>query len=142
MQETRNNCFWSKKCSTTFCQVAVIFQHSCFPVFPDEGSCYVFLAENNCCEFLAFYGLFFQSVINHFSKQQFLVLHCCLLFYKPKKITVCQLKIAVATGFHYSLCHYESFFLLAMAFRSAPPKSGGVISIIVSHVYSSFNICL
>ena len=30
---------------------------------PDEGSCYIFSTQNNCCEFLAFYGVLLQSDI-------------------------------------------------------------------------------
>ena len=30
---------------------------------PNEGSCYVFLTRNNCCQFLAFYGTVIQSAI-------------------------------------------------------------------------------
>ena len=30
---------------------------------PDEVSCYVFSTQNDCCEFLASYGVIFQSVI-------------------------------------------------------------------------------
>ena len=55
MKDTRNNCFGSKIHSTTIVKtekrewrnvttatIAVICRHSCLPVFPDEGSCYVF----------------------------------------------------------------------------------------------------
>ena len=30
---------------------------------PDEGSCYDFSTGNNCCEFLASYGIIFQNNI-------------------------------------------------------------------------------
>ena len=44
VQETRNNCFgFLIDCGT------------CVYLFsPDEGSCYVFLTRNNCCEFHAY----------------------------------------------------------------------------------------
>ena len=82
MQETRNNCFKSKKRSTTLHQ-AKTGKHECRNVTatlllhfgtraylfsPDEGSCYVFSTRNNYCEFLAFYGVTFQSVIKSFLK--------------------------------------------------------------------------
>ena len=35
---------------------------------PEKGSCYVFSTRNNCCVFLAFYGVIFQSVIEPFFK--------------------------------------------------------------------------
>ena len=81
MQETRNNCFRSKKRSTTLLQaktgkhefrnvvaemhkyVAVTFRHSCSP----EESCDVFSTRNNFCEFLASYGVTIQSVIQSFN---------------------------------------------------------------------------
>ena len=47
MQETHNNCFGLKKRSTTL-RKAKTGKHKC---------------RNNCCEFLAFYGITFQSVI-------------------------------------------------------------------------------
>ena len=70
MQETRNNCFGSKKHSTTLFQ-AKTGKHECRNVTatrayllpPEEGSCYVFSTRNNCCEFLASDGVIFQSVI-------------------------------------------------------------------------------
>ena len=33
---------------------------------PDEGSCYIFSARNNCCELFASYGVFMQSVTQSF----------------------------------------------------------------------------
>ena len=35
---------------------------------PEERSCYVFSTLNSCCEFLAFYGVITQSVIQSFLK--------------------------------------------------------------------------
>ena len=35
---------------------------------PEEGSCYVFSTRNNCCEFLASYGIIIQSVIQSYLK--------------------------------------------------------------------------
>ena len=35
---------------------------------PDEGSCYVFSTWNNCCKFLASYGVTFQSIIKPLHK--------------------------------------------------------------------------
>ena len=47
--------------------VAVTFWHSCLPVF---AWCYFFLTRSNCLlnEFLAFYGVITQSVIQSFLK--------------------------------------------------------------------------
>ena len=35
---------------------------------PDKGSCYIFSTQNNCCEFLASYGVVIQSVTQSFLK--------------------------------------------------------------------------
>ena len=35
---------------------------------PDEGSCCIFSTRNNCCEFLASYGVIIQSVIQSYLK--------------------------------------------------------------------------
>ena len=43
---------------------------------PDEGSCCVFSTRNNCCEFLAFYGVIFQSVIKSLNHCQPLSIFC------------------------------------------------------------------
>ena len=37
-------------------------------ISPEEGSFYGFLTRNNCCEFLALYGVIGQSVIQSFLK--------------------------------------------------------------------------
>ena len=62
MQETRNNCFGSKKRSN------VHFGNRAYLFSPKEGSCYVFSTRNNCCEFLASDGVISQSVIKPFFK--------------------------------------------------------------------------
>ena len=49
--------------------VSNIFRHLCLPVFAWRiGSCYVFSKQDNSCEFLAFYGVITQSVIQSFLK--------------------------------------------------------------------------
>ena len=80
MQETRNNCFGSKKRSTTLLQaktvkhecrnatvvalyVAVAFRHSCLTVFAWRRVVLRFPTRKNCCEFLASDTVIFQSVI-------------------------------------------------------------------------------
>ena len=87
MLETRNNCFGSKMRSTTLRQtktgkhecrnltatwyVGTLLLHFDTRVYlfsPDKGSSYVFLTRNNCCEFLASYGVIFQSVIKSYFK--------------------------------------------------------------------------
>ena len=82
MQETRNNCFGSKKRNTTLLQtkagkhesrnvintLLLHFGTRAYLFSPEEGSCYVFSNRNNCCEFLASDGVIFQSVIKLFFK--------------------------------------------------------------------------
>ena len=73
MQETRYNCFGSKKRSTTLLQaktgrLLLHFGTRVYLFSPEEGSCYVFLTRNNCCEFLTFFGVITQSVIQSFLK--------------------------------------------------------------------------
>ena len=71
MQETCNNCFGLKKHSTTLLQAKkgkhecrnVTAMCCCYLCLPEDGSCYVFSTRNNCCKFLAFYGVITQSVI-------------------------------------------------------------------------------
>ena len=65
MQETRNNCFGSKKHSTTLLQAKtgkreLHFTTLAYLFTPNEGSCCVFSTQNNCCEFLAFRGVTFK----------------------------------------------------------------------------------
>ena len=86
MQETRNNCFGSKKRCTSlrqaksdnhecqnltenvFSTLALYFSTRAYLFSPEEGSCYVFSYWNNCCEFLATYGVIFQSDIQSYFK--------------------------------------------------------------------------
>ena len=84
MQKTRNNCFEPKKRSTTLLQeknrqarvpkcnsnvtVAVTFRQSRLPVFAWRRVMLHFSTRNNCCEFLAFYGVNTQSVVQSFLK--------------------------------------------------------------------------
>ena len=85
MQETRNNCFGSEKCSSTLSQAktgkllltclplaATLLLHfgtRAYLFYPDEGSCYLFPTRNNCCEFLASYVVIFQIVIKSYFSQ-------------------------------------------------------------------------
>ena len=48
--------------------VAVAFRHSCLTVFAWRRVVLRFSTRNNCCEFLAFYGVTTQSVIQSFLK--------------------------------------------------------------------------
>ena len=76
MRETRNNCFGSKNVAWPFfrrkqvstssekLRVAVIFRHSCLPVFAWRRVMLRFSTRNNCCEFLAFYGVITQVLLN------------------------------------------------------------------------------
>ena len=70
MQETRNNCFGSKKRNTTlrqakscYCISALVL--TCFRLTKGRAK---LLTRNNFCEFLASYGVTFQSVIKSFLK--------------------------------------------------------------------------
>ena len=53
-------------------------------VLPDEGSCYTYSTRNDCCEFLASYGVNLSS--DHFSKASlwYFVLHFTLMFGKSE----------------------------------------------------------
>ena len=68
--------------------VAVTFRHSCLPVFAWRRVMLRFSTRNNCCEFLAFYAVNTQSVIQSFFTLYFKTLRhfpgrgdrvCCLL---------------------------------------------------------------
>ena len=48
--------------------VAVIFRHSCLPVFTWWRFVLCIFDQNNCCEFLASYGVIIQSVIQSYLK--------------------------------------------------------------------------
>ena len=48
--------------------IAVTFRHSCLPVFAWRRIVLRFSTRNNCCKFLAFYGVFTQSVLQSFMK--------------------------------------------------------------------------
>ena len=69
MQEIRNNSFGSKIRSTTHSNALLLyFSTRAYLFSPEERSCYVFLTRNNCCEFLASYGVIIQSVIQSLLK--------------------------------------------------------------------------
>ena len=79
MQETSNNCFGSKIVARPFFRrkqvstsaegtLLLLFGTRAYLFSPEEGSCYVFSTRNNCCEFLAFYGVVTQSVTQSFLK--------------------------------------------------------------------------
>ena len=44
-----------------FSTLLLLFGTHAYLLLPDEGSCYIFSIRNNCCEFLASYGVIFQS---------------------------------------------------------------------------------
>ena len=67
MQETRNNCFGSKKCSTTLRQ-AKTSKHECRNVIATY--------ETIVASFLHLMVIVFKVLLNHISKRHFLVLHC------------------------------------------------------------------
>ena len=68
MQETCNNCLGLKKCSTTLLQAKTV-KHECRNAIATTLLLLLrFSTRNNCCEFLAFYGVTTQSVIQSFYK--------------------------------------------------------------------------
>ena len=83
MQETRYNCFLSKNVARPFFRRKQLstsaemqqqrnsicsFRHSCLNVFARRRVVLRFSTRNNCSEFLAFYGVVTQSVIQSFLK--------------------------------------------------------------------------
>ena len=78
MQKTRNSCFGSEKRSTTLRQ-AKTGKHECRIVF---------LIRNNCCEFLPFYGVTFQSDIQLYS-----ILSDCIVFYQAQLLCNGSVKV-------------------------------------------------
>ena len=76
MQEFCNNCFWSKKCNMNLCQAETGKQEQgnitvcccyieallLYSFLADEGLCYVFLTQNNCCRFLESDSIILQTV--------------------------------------------------------------------------------
>ena len=88
MQEIRNDCFGSKKRSTTLLQAktgkhesrnvtaTLHFRTRAYLFSPEEESCYVFFQpEAIVVSFLHLMVLFFNVLLNHSSKRQFMVLH-------------------------------------------------------------------
>ena len=73
MQETRNNCFGSKKRSKTLRQ-AKTGKHERRNV----TATVLLLPETIIAGFLHFIVLLFKVLSNHSSKRQFLMLHCCI----------------------------------------------------------------
>ena len=70
MQSTRNNCFGSKKRSTTLRQAKTgKHEGQNVKLLLHFGTrAYLFSTRNNCCEFPAFYGVTFPSVIKSYFK--------------------------------------------------------------------------
>ena len=62
--------FWKKNHLYYLCVCAwsLHFGTRAYLFSPDEGSCYIFSIRNNCCEFLASYGVIFQVIFNHIAK--------------------------------------------------------------------------
>ena len=78
MQETLNSCFGSKINSTILRQAKTV-KYECRNITatygtrlylssPDEGLCFFFSIRNNCCEFLASYGVILQNDIQPYFK--------------------------------------------------------------------------
>ena len=84
MQETRNKC-------------NVAFRHSCLPVFARRRVVLRFSIRNNCCEFLAFYGVITQSVTQSFELAEYLCVEIYAnafirFLYMHKKLKKCNFK--------------------------------------------------
>ena len=67
----KNNTIRCKKIATTAldhcCYIFMLTMGIRSNLFlPDKGPCFVFLTQSNCCEFLAAYGVIFQSDIQSF----------------------------------------------------------------------------
>ena len=60
VRATKNLCYryFPKHSITKIC-----FGTHAYLFLPDKGLCYIFSTQNNCCEFLVYYGVFVQSVI-------------------------------------------------------------------------------
>ena len=104
MQETRNNCLGLKKRSTTLHQV-LTGKHECRNV---TAMSYVAVTRNNCCEFLAFHGITFQSVIKSFFKMPVfgaLLWHYCF----RSKGFICP-----TSSLNFTLIHKWNIFLLIL----------------------------
>ena len=64
-------CLWNKYIFPPFLCIAVVFPHSCLPVLPDEGLCYVFTTPKQflgvfCilwCYFFKWYSIILQNTI-------------------------------------------------------------------------------
>ena len=80
MQETRNNCFGSKKRSTTLRQ-AETGKHECQSITATYRS-EIFI-RNSYCDFLASYGVIIQSVIQ--INLENASLWCFIIIYTLKK---------------------------------------------------------
>ena len=79
MQETRNNCFGLKICSTALRQAKTDkheFRNITATYLYFGTSAAYFLPETIVANFLHFMLLFFKVLLNHSSKHQFLVFHC------------------------------------------------------------------
>ena len=90
MQQTRTNCFGSRKRNMTLLQ-AKTSKNECRNItathfgtraylFSLEGRVTVFWPETIVVNFLHLMMLFYKVIINHVSKRQFVVLLCCNIY--------------------------------------------------------------
>ena len=111
MQETRNNCFGLKICSTILRQVKT-GKHECRNV---AATLLFFWTRNNCWEFLASYDVTFQSGIKSFLKT--LVFGAPLSFDLLKKysqiLDYCQ-QILQETSYQFLFRKIKRYILFCM----------------------------
>ena len=53
----------------------------------EEGSCYIFSTQNNCCEFLASNGIIFKVIFNH-TWYVAVILHSCLPVFACRRVVL------------------------------------------------------
>ena len=69
MHESRN----AHRNVTAMSTLLLHFGNRSYLFSPDERSCYIFSTRNNCCEFLASYGVTFKVLSNHLSSISFIL---------------------------------------------------------------------
>ena len=71
----------------------LLFGTRAYLLLPDKVSCYIFSAENNCCEFLASYGIIFKVVFYHTSKRQFVAILFRIYVCVCRHFVFCKIKL-------------------------------------------------
>ena len=60
--------FVRRKQISTSAEMLLYFSTHAYLFLPDKGWCYIFSTQNNCCKFLASYGVIIQSATQSFMK--------------------------------------------------------------------------